>query len=99
MSTVRNVVQQALISASGGNSGGQSTRTTTTSSAPVIISTTTAPVSVTGVAAAGMPTTQSVVVAVGRLVVPGTAEPGVHVVQIVATTGLWQLRLLRPWDL
>ncbi|KAG3086009.1 hypothetical protein PI124_g18362 [Phytophthora idaei] len=35
-----------------------------------------------------MPTTESVVVAVRPSVVPGTAEPGVPVVQSVAATGL-----------
>ncbi|KAG3024817.1 hypothetical protein PC121_g2249 [Phytophthora cactorum] len=70
---VWNIVQQALNSASGGNAGGQSTGATTTTGAKLISSTTTAPVSVPGVTAAGMPTAQSVVAAVGPPVVPGTA--------------------------
>ncbi|KAG3088702.1 hypothetical protein PI124_g12205 [Phytophthora idaei] len=88
LSTVRNVVQQALNNASCGNSGGQSTGATTTTGAPVASSTTTVPVSVPGVATAGIPTTQSVVVALESPVVPGTSASGVPVVQSVASAGL-----------
>ncbi|KAG6961754.1 hypothetical protein JG687_00007514 [Phytophthora cactorum] len=96
LSTVRNVVQQALNSASCGNSGGQSTGATTTTDAPVASSTTTVPVSVPGVATAGMSTTQSVVVALESPVVPACMSQVVRVPRILYSR--YSVGLVMAWD-